>query len=123
MKNTDDRSRWEPAPINGKDVVWSFIMDGLKEEHDIIESPQGQTFATFTADGRLVSGTGYGNHIRICASTVEAVNEVAKWIADPINSEEGNGDLYAETTDDPVEYDSDYNEYICHVSFYHTYCR
>ena len=125
MKKTDDRLQWEPAPINGKDVVWSFIVDGLKDEHEVIENPQFQHVAMYGSDGCMAIAQCGGSLILIEAESELAAKELAHAIADPINEEEGNEDLYADVGE-PYYYDeaADCNfrcfGWICIIQFWYT---
>lgn len=125
MKKTDDRSRWEPAPINGKDVVWSFIVDGLKAEHEVIENPQFQHVAMYGSDGCMAIAQCGGSLILIEAESELAAKELAHAIADPINEEDGNEDLYADVGEPYSDDDADDVPFrsfgaVCVVQFYYT---
>ena len=125
MKKTDDRSRWEVAPINGKDVVWSFIVDGLKAEHEVIENPRFDHVAMYGSDGGMAIAKSSGSSLLIDAETDISCRELAEAIVTPINEEEGNEDLYADATEPYYEDEAD----ECHlgtfvfasvITFYHT---
>lgn len=126
MKKTDDRNRWEIAPINDKDVVWSFIVESLNAEHKIIENPKYAHVAMYGSDGFMAIAQTQGVSMLLIEGESElAVRELASAIADPINEEKGNEDLYAEVGE-PYYYDesADCNfrcfGWFCIIQFWHT---
>ena len=108
-----------------KDVVWDFIVENLKQEHEVIENPVLNHVAMYGQDGGMAIAQSGDTVILIEAETPKSAEELAHAIADPINECEDNGDLYAyvgEAEFDDAAPDGAFRCFgaICAIFFYHT---
>ena len=119
MKKTDDRSRWEQAPINDKDVVWSFIVDNI--DHPLIENPIRDEFIAYGSDGgRVIATCEDGDYISFRSDSEVAIKEIVELIADPINTDDTEEDLYADVGVLIDEGSQFAHRYYQSILFYHT---
>lgn len=125
MKKTDNRELWQPAPINGKDVSWDFIIENLEQgDRKVAQHPTAMHATLYVNRGddgytwvHMVVLSRTLHHLSVYGPNEGAVKTLLHEISDPIN-EDNSTDLYANCSD--IKYADKAREYIGHLHFYHT---
>ena len=120
MKKNDNRNEWVTAPINGKDIVWDFIMEGLNNSTPVIENPINDECAAYASNGSVVFVKYFCGSLYVGGKDEVSVKEITSYILDIVNLDEGT-DIFAEATVNHIPNNpGEYQKYIAPFRFWHT---